>query len=141
MKNKIRPFFATLMILAMYVFCTLFGITLFDEYYSFGNVIIFSWFSFSIIALPFILIFPLFYFIIFLFKDSDYAFKKMNGFIWIFKITCIVLIVLGIVFSLRYTNSLSERGYIRCQGIPSGWMPGMATKYALNKELCLKKPD
>lgn len=141
MKDKIRPFFATLIILAMCVFCVLFGIVLFDEYYSFGNVIIFSWFSFSIIVLPFVLIFPLFYFILFLFKDSDYAFKKMNGFIWIFKLTCIVLIVLGIVFSLTYTNSLSERGYIKCKGIPSGWMPGMATKYVTSEALCLKKPN
>lgn len=141
MKDKIRPFFATLIILIMCVLCVLFGIVLFDEYYSFGNVIIFSWFSFSIIALPFVLIFPLFYFILFLFKSSDYAFEKMNGFIWIFKITCIALIVLGIVFSLAYTNNLSERGYIKCQGIPSGWMPGMATKYAINEDLCLKKSD
>lgn len=141
MKDKIRPFFAILTILTMCMLCILFGTFLFNEYYSFGNVIIFSWLSFSIIALPFIMIFPLFYFIFFLFKNSDYAFEKMNGFIGIFKITCLILIVLGIVLSVAYTNILSERGYIKCQGIPSGWMPGMATKYAISKELCSKKSD
>jgi len=40
-------------------------------------------------------------------------------------------------FSMMYKKSLENRGYIECKGTPSGWTPGMATKYALNKSYCL----
>ncbi|RYJ12641.1 hypothetical protein C5Y41_19365 [Rahnella variigena] len=40
-------------------------------------------------------------------------------------------------FSMMYKKNLENRGYIECKGTPSGWTPGMATKYALNKSYCL----
>jgi len=47
------------------------------------------------------------------------------------------LTVLGmLIFSERYTTSLIDKGYIECLGIPSGWMPGMATRYVKNIKIC-----
>ncbi|MBS0967808.1 DUF1240 domain-containing protein [Nissabacter archeti] len=55
-------------------------------------------------------------------------------------IICSLLICITTSFSFKitYTNKLKDKGYISCQGIPNGWMPGMATKYALNENLCKK---
>ncbi|WP_213239542.1 hypothetical protein [Citrobacter braakii] len=47
------------------------------------------------------------------------------------------LTVLGMfIFSERYTASLVDKGYTECRGGPSGWMPGMAKKYAIEPSLC-----
>ena len=47
------------------------------------------------------------------------------------------LTVLGMfIFSERYTASLMDKGYTECRGGPSGWMPGMAKKYAIEPSLC-----
>lgn len=54
----------------------------------------------------------------------------------------VVFIILGLtvlgmfIFSERYTASLMYKGYTECRGIPSGWMPGMAKKYATEPSLC-----
>lgn len=55
------------------------------------------------------------------------------------------LLILGVLanfgFNYYYTGKLVEQGYIKCRGIPSGWMPGMATKYATSEMLCLKQSE
>lgn len=53
----------------------------------------------------------------------------------------IFIIISTIVFNVIFTNNLKKEGYIKCRGIPSGWMPGMAIKYALSEELCMKKAE
>jgi len=45
----------------------------------------------------------------------------------------------SILFSLSYLNLIQSKGYLHCKGIPSGWMPGMATQYATSEALCVKK--
>jgi len=61
--------------------------------------------------------------------------KKIEVFIFIcFSFSIIFQCGFGIYFS----NNLEKRGYIACRGIPSGWMPGMATKYVTNEALCSK---
>ncbi|SMG55421.1 hypothetical protein [Cedecea sp. NFIX57] len=55
------------------------------------------------------------------------------------KTTFIILglTVLGMfIFSEIYATSLMHKGYTECQGSPSGWMPGMAKKYAIEPSLC-----
>lgn len=51
------------------------------------------------------------------------------------------IIISTILFNVIFTNNLNKEGYIKCRGIPSGWMPGMAVKYALSEELCMKKAE
>lgn len=111
------------------------------KYFKFHDLIIYSWMD--CFAL-------LFSFVIFLFSiyPSYVAFygvpiptDKSRGIYKIALVFFAISLVSPIVFSFIYISKIESKGYIQCQGIPSGWMPGMATKYALNKELCLKKPD
>jgi hypothetical protein len=137
MKNKKnRPFFALLIILGLNVLCVFLGLSEFGDYFSYGNVIVFSWLSVSLIALPLILFFPLCYFTLFLFKSEEYATQVMGQYVGYLKILFVIIITVGIAFSLFYKNDLTGRGYIACKGIPSGWMPGTATTYVLDPALC-----
>ena len=43
-----------------------------------------------------------------------------------------------LIFSSIYKKELLSRNYIACSGIPSGWMPGLATKYVKEKTSCKK---
>lgn len=50
---------------------------------------------------------------------------------------CVIASVLfAFLFKFFYVSELKEREYVACKGIPSGWMPAMATKYAINEALC-----
>lgn len=51
----------------------------------------------------------------------------------------IIAVVSGFTFKFYYQYQLKERGYAACKGIPTGWMPGLSTKYALNDALCRQK--
>ncbi|MEI8631605.1 hypothetical protein P4S72_04765 [Vibrio sp. PP-XX7] len=48
----------------------------------------------------------------------------------------ITIVVLTIGFKVIYQNTLNSKGYIECEGIPSGWMPGMAAQYVTDPNLC-----
>lgn len=45
----------------------------------------------------------------------------------------------AVVFSVAYVNTLESKGYIQCRGIPSGWLPGTAVKYAVEDDACKSK--
>lgn len=54
-----------------------------------------------------------------------------------FSLVSLVLITITMLaFSFIYKVSLSNRGYVECTGIPTGWTPRMATKYALDISQC-----
>lgn len=62
--------------------------------------------------------------------------KNISLFIYI----CIFFfIAVQIGFRFYFVSELEHRGYIACRGIPSGWMPGMATHYVTDEVLCSKK--
>jgi hypothetical protein len=110
------------------------------EYFSFPNVLNFS--SFIIYGILCALILPPLIFIsippIFLGRKSSDSVQKSVG---KFIVYCFFIsIIFQIGFSFYFVNELNNKGYIACKGIPSGWMPGMATKYALSENLCSKKP-
>ncbi|PHZ23532.1 DUF1240 domain-containing protein [Yersinia massiliensis] len=111
------------------------------EYFKFHDVIIYSWMD----------CFSLFFsFVVFLFSiyPSHVAFYgvpipagKSRGIYKIVLVFFAVSLVIPIAFSFIYVSKLESKGYIQCQGTPSGWMPGMATKYVTSEALCLKKSN
>lgn len=49
-----------------------------------------------------------------------------------------ISIIYGFAFKVFFVSKVNDKGYYSCTGIPTGWMPGMATKYVINKDLCNK---
>lgn len=106
------------------------------EYFKFHDVIIYSWMD----------CFALFFsFVVFLFSiyPSHVAFYGVpipavkSG--AIYKVALVffaISLVIPIAFSFIYVSKIEAKGYIQCQGTPSGWMPGMATKYVTSEALC-----
>jgi Mn2+/Fe2+ NRAMP family transporter len=109
---------------------------MFNNYFSFGDGVVFSWLTFSFIVLPVIMIFPLIYFMLLLLKGEECAFKKMDAYVAYLKWGCIALVVMGVLYSVLYPTVLVKKGYLQCNGIPSGWMPGTATHYVRDSSLC-----
>lgn len=135
-ETKVRPVLAILIMLWLCSLCVYLGSDMFNEYFSFGDNIFFSWLTASFIALPVIMIFPLIYFILLLFKGKEYAFKTMDAYVVYLKWVCIALVIIGVLYSVFYPTVLVKKGYLRCSGIPSGWMPGTATRYVRDSTLC-----
>lgn len=138
LETKIRPFLAIIIIFGLSALCICLGWNVFYSYFSFANDIVFSWLAIALIALPVVMFLPLCYFILFLCKDKEFAFKKMDCYISYFKWVCIAIIVFGVLFSLLYPQELVRKGYVRCNGIPSGWTPGTATRYVKDPSQCIK---
>lgn len=63
--------------------------------------------------------------------ESRLLFKLFMG-VFVFSV------LFSFSFKLFYVSMLRNNDYIVCKGIPSGWMPGMATRYAINDVLCHK---
>lgn len=136
LKQRIIAFFGVVFFLAISVGISYLGIFKLREYLSYPDVVNFSFWvtfaaAFSFFFSPLLaMIFP----VIFTGKQITIASGKK-----LLKTTFIILglTVLGMsIFSERYTASLMHKGYTECQGIPSGWMPGMAKKYAIEPSLC-----
>ena len=72
-------------------------------------------------------------------KQASIGLQKTVGKIIIFSF--LFSLIISFTFSYGYGTYLKSNGFTQCRGIPSGWMPGMATKYAISKELCLKKSN
>lgn len=136
LKQRVIAFFGVVFFLAISVGISYLGIFKLREYLSYPDVVNFSfWVTFAAAFFFFFspllaMIFP----VIFTGKQITLASGKK-----LLKTTFIILglTVLGMfIFSERYTASLMHKGYTECQGIPSGWMPGMAKKYAIEPSLC-----
>ncbi|MEY8711631.1 hypothetical protein [Mangrovibacter phragmitis] len=108
-------------------------------YFSFPPAFVFSSFTIygftiflMVIPLAFLSFFPVFF--------GRLASLSIQKNISLFIFVCFFFfIMLQIVFKLYFESELEHKGYIACRGIPSGWMPGMATKYVTNEVLCSKK--
>jgi len=139
MSEKIRT------LASIFILISLSGISLYLGFVEVVNclkyydVIVFSWMTPLLIFIPVIFSFPLAWFILLLFKGYSPAVGIIAPILPMFKFVCIIVIVISISISYWYLTTLNDNGYIRCNGIPSGWMPGMATKYVTNEALCLKK--
>lgn len=137
--NRFWFVFFDLMLLLVTVVSFYFGVERLFVYFSFPDVFVFSVFSvfsvlFFIISIPILLL-----------SFSPICIGVQSGILFQRKIARFILIGLSfivissIVFNFYYLNLIENKGYIKCQGIPSGWMPGMASKYVTNETLCLKK--
>lgn len=138
MKDKIRATFAIVIILGLYLLSIYLGNRMFGSYLSFEDDIVFSWLNVALIALPFVMIFPLAYFILVLFIGREVALRKMDCYVIYLKWGCIAIVIFGLLYSILYPKTLISRGYVRCNGIPSGWMPGTATRYVKETSSCKK---
>lgn len=136
LKQRVIAFFGVVFFLAISVGISYLGIFKLREYLSYPDVVNFSfWVAFAAEFFFFFspllaMIFP----VIFTGKQISIVSGKK-----LLKTTFIILgvTVLGMfIFSERYTASLMHKGYTECQGTPSGWMPGMAKKYAIEPSLC-----
>ncbi|EGK60418.1 DUF1240 domain-containing protein [Enterobacter hormaechei] len=136
-EEKIRPFLAVVIILGLCVLCIYLGGSIFQSYFSFEDSIIFSWLSIALIALPVVMIFPLVYFALIIVKGKNFTFKKMDNYVSYLKWSCIAIIILGLLFSCLYPKELLSKGYVRCNGVPSGWMAGTATRYVKHPSICV----
>lgn len=113
------------------------GNSIFQSYFSFEDSIVFSWLSIALIALPVVMIFPLAYYILMIVKGRDFAFKTMDNYVSYLKWSCIAILILGVLFSCLYPKKLLSKGYVRCNGVPSGWMAGTATRYVKDPSICV----
>ncbi len=138
LKQRVIAFFGAIFFLAISVGISYLGIFKLREYLSYPEVVNFSfWVTFAAAFFFFFspllaMIFP----VIFTGKQITVTSGKK-----LLKTTFIVLglTVLGMfIFQEKYTTSLMHKGYTECQGIPSGWMHGMAKKYAIEPSLCTR---
>lgn len=135
-KQRVIAFCGVMFLMAISVGISYLGIFKLREYLSYPDVVNFS-FRVTFSAAFFFFFSPLLAMIfpvIFTGKQIIIASGKK-----LLKTTFIILglTVLGMfIFQEKYTTSLMHKGYTECQGIPSGWMPGMAKKYAIEPSLC-----
>ena len=135
-KQRVIAFYGVMFFLVVSIGISYLGIFKLREYLSYPDVVNFSfWVVFAtvffFIFLPLLaMIFP----VVFTGKQITIASGKK---LLKTKFIILGLTILGMfIFSERYITSLMHKGYTECQGIPSGWMPGMAKKYAIEPSLC-----
>lgn len=133
---RIKATIATLFVILIGMVTLYFSFQSIDEYFKYTNVIVYSWlgcfafiFSFVMILLSY---FPG-YVILHGVKIPPEKSKKVYRCI---TVIFIISFVFPALFSVFYINKIEAKGYVRCKGVPKGWMPAMATKYAINTKFC-----
>lgn len=119
--------------------CFYFALLQIMEYFDWHKVIIFSWVTlFVLVFSPAFFIFaaaPGYVAINGKPMDIDCQRKISKALLYLF-----ILAISGtVVFSFTYVSTLESKGYTKCTGIPSGWLPGTAVKYAVVDTLCKSK--
>jgi hypothetical protein len=136
MKQRFLSFlgFLLFLTLSMAVFYT--GLYLLSSYAKYEPVIVFS--PWSIFAILFPLFFmPYAIMLIPVFTKGESISTHAGKVLIKISLLFILLTLIGMIsFSMIYKSTLENRGYTQCRGIPSGWTPGMATKYALDISKC-----
>ncbi|WP_312627324.1 DUF1240 domain-containing protein [Scandinavium sp.] len=136
MTKKTNAVFSTLILLVVSILSFYFWLSEVFDYLEFHDEIIFSWMSLSLISIPIMFAFPLYWFFLSLRYEQEFALKKMNKIMPLFKYMCVFAFVLSCTISFGYLSTLKSKGYILCSGVPSGWTPGTASKYVVDKKLC-----
>ncbi|WP_188475444.1 hypothetical protein [Hafnia psychrotolerans] len=114
------------------------GLYLLSSYQKYNSVVVYSiWSIFAIL-------FPLFFMpyalmLIPAFIQGRSISSKSGKILIRISLFFLAATLIGMIsFSIIFKNTLKNRGYIECQGVPSGWTPGMATKYTLDISNCNK---
>ncbi|WOR71628.1 DUF1240 domain-containing protein [Escherichia coli] len=108
------------------------------ELFLWNDIIVYSWGYMLIIFLPFTLYVMSFEILFFAISGRRLSKVTMVRLWLIIKIIIAFSICAMLIFSSIYKKELLSRNYIACSGIPSGWMPGLATKYVKEKTSCEK---
>lgn len=140
---KIRIFsflFITVIIVPICILVLIFSLNEIRILFSYPDVIVFTLYSLaSIIITPFVLI----YLIVISCKPIFLGKRASDHIQAIATNLLIVAIVLGVIsqigFKVYYKETLNNKNYVGCSGIPSGSLPGMATKYAKSESFCYLK--
>ena len=115
-----------------------FGCYAIYELFLWDDIIVYSWGYVLIVFLPFTLYVMSFEILFFAISGRRLSKVTMVCLWLIIKIIIVFSICAMLIFSSIYKKELLSRNYIACSGIPSGWMPGLATKYVKEKSLCEK---
>ncbi|MGV3346211.1 hypothetical protein ACGVWS_10910 [Enterobacteriaceae bacterium LUAb1] len=137
--NRFWFVFFDLILVLVTVASFYFGIERMFVYFSYPKFFIFSVFSvfsvlFFMISIPILI---LSFSPICIGIQSKIVFQKKMARLILISLSFII--ILSLVFNIYYLSVIRSKGYIKCNGIPSGWMPMMAAKYAASEALCLKK--
>lgn len=136
MTKKINAVSSILILLVVSILSFYFWLKEVFNFLEFDNEIIFSWMSLSLISIPIMFAFPLYWFYLSLRYEQEYAFEKVNKIMPYFKCMCVFAFALSCAISFGYLSGLKSKGYILCSEVPSGWTPGTASKYVVDKKLC-----
>lgn len=106
------------------------------EYLSFPVEIVYSSGLVSLVF-SFVILVPFNASGIYVFIKGERMHVRHQMFLFKIMILAVVISVLcGFLFKVYYITELKSKGYFRCAGVPSGWMPGMAVKYSSSLVLC-----
>lgn len=86
----------------------------------------FLWLTYFLVTLPSMVMSPLIYSVFF--NGNEIAFRKIDCYVVYLK-GGITIIVIGLLYSIRYPNEKLCRRNVRSNVIPSGWIPGIASRY------------
>ena len=139
LQTRLKAFMASFLFLLAGGCSFYFSLLQILEYFDWHNVIIFSWMTlFVLVFSPALIIFaaaPGYVVIYGKLMDIDCQRKISKALLYLFFLA----ISGAVVFSVAYVNTLESKGYIQCKGIPSGWLPGTAVKYAVEDDACKSK--
>ncbi|QCT20222.1 hypothetical protein FEM41_11460 [Jejubacter calystegiae] len=138
LRERLSAAFVLLSTLLIPGICTYFSLNDIAVYFSYPKTLTFSYFTiFSLLSfIIFLPITSLSIHPVFRGKKSSNNFQKKVGVTML--VAAILITTTTIIFNAFYLNRISAKGYVACKGIPVGWMPGMAKKYAINESLCHK---
>ena len=124
------------LILALSSVSVWFGNELAIEYFQYEESIHFLWFSSITYLAPGIFLFPLTFFVLALLKGQEKATALCSKYLYLYKYLLVISLMILISFPLVYVSILEKKGYVACQGIPTGYMPGMGKQYVKDLSLC-----
>ena len=136
MNKKTKAVFSVVILLVVSIVSFCFWLRELSDYLEFNEEIVFSWMSLSLISIPIMFAFPLYWFFLSLRHGEKHALKKVNRIMPLFKCMCVFAFALSCAMSFGYLSALKSKGYILCAGVPSGWTPGTASKYVVDEKLC-----
>ncbi len=137
LKQRIGAFIGVLFVFVpLTILSVWIGLDSLSSNWSFPSSLVFSWGEVLLLFAP-VLFVPLFIMAmppIFIGKEMTVksALPLLKIMIW----GCAIAVLVAVLYAFYFTNQLEQRGYISCRGIPTGYMPGMGTRYVTNLSLC-----